>query len=128
MISPIESLVVDSSQKSILSSMLAAVSTESDAELTLSLSCDEGDGPGGAAAAGLERAVRAERVAVLDAAARGAAAGRRRPARQSHGGRPRRRLHGPHSHIPGTGRETQGAPRRLGRVLVSQSHRPLHHR
>ncbi|XP_049838131.1 uncharacterized protein LOC126282516 isoform X1 [Schistocerca gregaria] len=87
-----------------------------------------GDGPGGAAAAGVERAVRPERVAVLDAAARGSAAGRRRPARLPHGGRPRRRLHGPHTDLPGAGREAQGAARRLRRILLPQGHRPLHHR
>lgn len=87
-----------------------------------------GDGPGCAAEAGVERAVRAERVAVLHASARRAAAGRRRPARLPHGRRSSRRLHGPHPHLPGASREAQGAARRLRRVQLSQSHRALHHR
>jgi hypothetical protein len=87
-----------------------------------------GHRPGGAAQARVERTVCPERVAVLHAAARGAAAGRRRPPRLAHGRRPRRRLHGPHPHLPGASRETQGAARRLRRVQLSQSHRPLHHR
>lgn len=86
-----------------------------------------GDGPGGAPEAGVERAVRAERVAVLDAAARGAIVGGGGAARVADGGGPRRRLHGPHPYLPGAGREAQSAPRRFGRVLLPQGHRPLHH-
>ena len=81
--------------------------------------------PGGAAAAQLERTVRVERGAELDAAARGAAAGGRRAARVAHGGRPRGGVHGPHPHLPGAGGEVEGAARRLGRVLLPQGHRRL---
>ncbi|XP_077611454.1 COUP transcription factor 1 isoform X3 [Crocuta crocuta] len=78
------------------------------------------------AAPHLERAVRAQRGPVLHAAARGAAAGRRRPARLAHVRRPRRGLHGPHPHLPGAGGEAQGAARRLSRVQLPQSHRAVH--
>jgi len=84
-----------------------------------------GDGPGRVAATELERAVHTQRGPVLDAAARGAAARRRRTARESHGRRPRRRLHGPHSHLPGASGKTQGSARGLGRVQLSQGHRTL---
>ena len=84
-----------------------------------------GDRPGRSATTELERAVHTERGAVFHAAARGSTAGRRRTTRQPHGSRPSRRLHGPHPHLPGTGGKTQGAPRRLGRVQLSQGHRPL---
>lgn len=84
--------------------------------------------PGGAAAPRLVRAVRAERVAVLDAAARGAAAGRRRPARVAARRRPRRRLHGPHPDIPGAGGEAEGAARGHGRVLVPEGNRVVYDR
>ncbi|XP_025899861.1 COUP transcription factor 1 isoform X1 [Nothoprocta perdicaria] len=82
--------------------------------------------PGGPAAPHLERAVRAERGAVLHAAARGAAPGRRRPPRLAHVRRPRGGLHGPHPHLPGAGGEAQSAARRLGRVQLPQGHRALH--
>ncbi|CAN0304782.1 unnamed protein product, partial [Bubo scandiacus] len=52
--------------------------------------------------------------------------GRRRPPRLPHVGRPRRRLHGPHPHLPGAGGEAEGAARRFGRVQLPESHRPLH--
>ncbi|XP_044302802.1 COUP transcription factor 1 isoform X1 [Varanus komodoensis] len=82
--------------------------------------------PGGPAAPHLERALRAQRGPVLHAAARGAAAGRRGPARLAHVRRPRGGLHGPHPHLPGASGEAQGPARRLGRVQLPQSHRPLH--
>lgn len=84
--------------------------------------------PGGSAAAHLERAVRAQRGAVRHAGARGAAAGRRRPARRPHVGRASGGLHGPHPGLSGAGGEAQDAARGLGRVLVPQGRRVVHHR
>jgi len=84
--------------------------------------------PSGLAEACLERTVRAERVPVFDASARGPAAGRRRAARVPDGRGPRGRLHGPHTHIPGTGGEAESAARGRGRVQLPESHRPVHHR
>ncbi|KAF6721345.1 COUP transcription factor 2 [Oryzias melastigma] len=68
-----------------------------------------GVGPGGPPAPHLERAVRAERRAVLHARARSAAVGRRGPPRVSHVGRPGGGLHGPHPGLPGAGGEAEGA-------------------
>ncbi|KAM6187429.1 COUP transcription factor 1 isoform 2-T2 [Sarcoramphus papa] len=82
--------------------------------------------PGGLAAAHLERALRPQRCPVLHAPPCGPAPGRRRPPRLPHVGRPRRRLHGPHPHLPGAGGEAEGAARRFGRVQLPESHRPLH--
>lgn len=87
-----------------------------------------GDRPSRLAEARLERTVRAERVPVLDAAARGPPAGRGRAARVADGRGPRGRLHGPHTHIPGAGGEAQGPARGRGRVQLLEGHRPVHHR
>uniref|UniRef100_A0A803VEY1 Uncharacterized protein n=1 Tax=Ficedula albicollis TaxID=59894 RepID=A0A803VEY1_FICAL len=83
-------------------------------------------GPGGAAAAELERAVRAERGAVGAAAAHGAAAGRRRLPRLAHVGRQGGGLHGPDPRLPGAGGQAQPAAGGLGRVQLPQGHRALH--
>lgn len=82
--------------------------------------------PGVTSQTHMERVVRAKRGAVLHAATRGAVARRRRPARVAHVCRPRRGLHGSHSHLPGAGREAQGPTCRLGRIQLHQSHRALH--
>lgn len=87
-----------------------------------------GHRPGSPSEASVERAVRAQREPVLDAAPRGAPPRRRRPPRLPHGGGPRRRLHGPHQDLSGASGEAQGPPRRLRRVQLPQGHRPLHHR
>lgn len=86
-----------------------------------------GHRPSGPAEARLERTVRAERVPVFDAFARGSAVGRRRAARVADGRGPGGRLHGPHTHIPGTGGETESPARGRGRVQLPESHRPVHH-
>lgn len=86
------------------------------------------DRPGRAAQTRVVRTVRAKRVAVLDAAARGAAAGGRRAARFAHGGRPGRGLHGPHPDLPRASGEAESPPRGLGGVLLSEGHRTLHDR
>lgn len=87
-----------------------------------------GHRPGSPPQASVERAVRAEREPVLDAAPRGAPPGRGRPPRVPDGRGPRRRLHGPHQDLSGASGEAQGPPRRLRRVQLPQGHRPLHHR
>ena len=86
------------------------------------------DRPGRPAQASLERVVRVKRESVLDASARGAAAGRGWSSRLPHGGGPRRRLHGPHQDLSGASGEAQGPSRRLCRVQLPQGHRALHHR
>ncbi|XP_028829187.1 nuclear receptor subfamily 2 group F member 1-B isoform X1 [Denticeps clupeoides] len=83
-------------------------------------------GPGVAAPADVERAVRAERGAVRHAAPRRAAAGRRRPPRVAHVRGPRGGLHGPHPLLPGAGGEAEGPARGLGRVQLRQGHRAVH--
>ncbi|XP_057254345.1 COUP transcription factor 1 isoform X2 [Pezoporus wallicus] len=82
--------------------------------------------PGSSAAAHLERALRPQRCPVLHAPPCGPAPGGCRPPRIPYVGGPRRRLHGPHPHLPGAGGEAEGTPRRLGRVQLPESHRPLH--
>lgn len=91
--------------------------------------CDAtGDRPSGSAQAGLERAVRAERISMFDAAARGTPVGRGRAARVANGRRPCGRLHGPHTHIPGAGGKAQSAARGRGRIQLPEGHRPVYHR
>lgn len=87
-----------------------------------------GHGPGRAPATGLVRAVRPQRLPMLDAPPRGAAVGRRGSTRVTHGRRPRGGLHGPHTDLPGAGGEAESAPRGLRGVLLSEGHRPLHDR
>ncbi|KAF4531845.1 hypothetical protein B566_EDAN000871 [Ephemera danica] len=87
-----------------------------------------GDGPSGAVTARLERTVRAERVTVFDASARGASPGCCGSPCLTDGCGPCGSLHGPHSHLPGAGREAEGAARRLCRVQLPQGYSALHHR
>ena len=68
--------------------------------------------PGSIVAAGVVRAVCAERGPVQHAAAHRAPAGGRGSARLAHGRGQGGGLHGPHQDLPGAGREAQGAPRR----------------
>ena len=76
----------------------------------------------------LERTVRAERRAVLAAATRGAPAGGRRTTLAPDGGRPRRGVHGPYTHLPGAGGEAEDTARRFRRVQLSQGDRRLQFR
>jgi len=84
-----------------------------------------GDRPGSVAATGLERAVRPQRRSVFNASARSAAAGCRRSTCQSHGCRQSRRVHGPHTYLPGAGGKTQSFACGLRRIQLPQSTRPL---
>lgn len=57
---------------------------------------DSGNRSSRAPAIGMERIIRSERLAMLDAVARGATAGSSRTARVANGSRPSGRVYGPH--------------------------------
>lgn len=87
-----------------------------------------GHRPGGAAAARLVRAVRAERLAVFDAVARGATVGRRRSACVADGRRSGGGVHGSYTDIPGASGKAEGVARGLGGVFVSEGDRVVQYR